>query len=752
MTTGVNAPLSFYTSLDSDAGIFIGVATKKFATIFFKAESDSKPFKNTLGATRTRKLVRENQSARAISIQQVAKALKTNSITLLKIRRPDGGFYYMTRDPMAYVLSLHFLTEKEPDWKSLDAFIVKQNSAYHNGTGESKLTDRQFDDWKEIYEKYERKWPLAGKTGAAPARSQEKVKLPQKMGSLVKVKNPDETFTWAKKNKIGQVVITPKIDGISILLTYANGKLKNAYTRGDGEYGKDITRHVMFVPDIPKTISIKEPYESRGELVMPQTKFNDIFSSQYANPRNMVAGVVNRSDSNSNELRHIKCFIYGVTVGKKLKSVSLNNAEKLGFKIVPFKVFNKIEPNDLRLQTLFDSWSKRLDFELDGLVIEADMPNVRSALGNETNSLDPKFARAFKPDRIDGMAKAKVLGIEWNVTRHKVLKPVVLIAPTKLAGVTVNRATGFNAAFVYKNKIGPGAIVELQRSGDVIPHILRVVKIAKAGVAQYPSVKKFGSLHEDYEWNDTEIDLVLKDGGDDLEDVRVQKTLHFFEKCGIERIKEETVHNLYHHGYMLIEDIVRMDKKDFMAIDRMGSTSADNILKQFEKLKAVPMHMLMYASNMFGKNFGSRKLKAITDKYGKNSLDWNGKSIKDIANEIAALPGFSYETGRQFAKGVMPFLKFYGKLKPFVRGVYPQAIKQTSAKLKGITVVFTGFRDKAIEDLIIENGGIVGSSISRNTNILLVSSKTFTSIKVTKARELGVKVMSADEFRAKYKI
>jgi len=739
MSVGANAPAPIFSMIAND--IFVGVNPERVQTVFFFNDA-SAAVNKILTKAKSRSVVRTNQNERIDFFIQTIQKLRANNVRLLKLKTSNGISYYATRDPMTFVLSSHFITDKQPDWKKIDAFVIKQNDAYHSGAAQSKLSDKEFDDWKEIYEIYERKWPMQNKVGA-PVRSKDKVTLPQQMGSLEKEKTPQEIKTWVRKQNIkGELVYTPKIDGVSGLIVYKNGKLQNAYSRGNGIKGRDITRHVLLIKDIPKTIKYKEPLHVRGEFVIPREDFLRMFSQTYANPRNMVAGIMNRSDSDAHELESVKFFAFSGDLDMKSKSLELKQLKTLGFNVVPYVKYTHSSNFDSLDEHLIN-FDKKLGVEMDGGVLEASDPKERRRIGLETNSINPKFARAYKPPRLDNLAQTEVLDVEWSVTRHRVLKPVAILKPIKLAGVTVSRATLFNAAFVENNRIGKGAVVELTRSGEVIPYVLRVVKPAKNGSIGVPDRQKFGAYH----FNDTRVDYVLGEGVFS-EDAKIQNILHFFEKCGVERIKEETIRNFYAHGFKNIDEIVRMDYDDLINMDRISEKSANNILEEFKKLQAVPMHMLMYASNMFGQNFGSRRFKALIDKFGLQTLKWKGKTVREIAEAVSQVDGFSYASGKQFAKGLQPFLRFKKSLEPYVNGVYPQKERRVSNKLNGKTIVFTGFRDAAMESIISKNGGNIGGTVSKKTDIVLWTGSK--SIKASKAESLGIPLMTLDQFRKKF--
>jgi NAD-dependent DNA ligase len=657
-----------------------------------------------------------------------------------------GGVYYVSYSPRLFLHAGKALGIS-PDVKMIADFIVEQNDAYHNGHTESLLTDAEFDAWEKVFEERGWKWPV--KVGAKVSTpnttnsdSSAKVKLPVKMGSLEKANTITEIDSWAAKIKAKTLVATPKLDGISVLLEYTNGKLSNAFTRGDGEEGKQILRHFnpKHMPKgIPYSIKTSGKVYVRGELLIPVDTFNKVFKKEFANPRNMMSGVLNSKTSNSSALTRATFYAFDMLGAGDTKAKQLGYMERLGFNTVPYKVIAATS----ELPPLLEKW-KSLGVDMDGLVVETNNISDAKKLGLETNSINPKYARAYKPPRSDNLAQATVVKVEWKASRHGYLKPVVIVKPVKLAGVTVQRATGFNAAFIEENKIGKGSIVKLTRSGEVIPYIVGVVKKTKA---EFPSKKQFG----DYGYNVNRVEFVLKNR-ELSDDVGVQNILHFLTVCGVDRIKEETVRALFNAGFNTIQKVVSITKKQLLTVPRVSETTATRYLTEFEKLKSVPMHKLMHASNMFGHSMGSRRFLAIIDKFGDKALSWKGKSINEVANSIASVNGFSIKTGKVFAKGVVPFIRFKKSVYPYVIGVYAKKVKPKSSKLSGLSVAFTGFRSAEAEELIKMNGGKVATGVSRGVTHLLMSDPNSGSLKAQKARRLGIKTMSWDQFRKKFAI
>ena len=303
-----------------------------------------------------------------------------------------------------------------------------------------------------------------------------------------------------------------------------------------------------------------------------------------------------------------------------------------------------------------------------------------------------------------------------------------------LNGVTISRVTAHNAAFIRDNKIGPGSVVEIVRSGDVIPKIERVVKSTKAQMPEVP-----------YEWVGAHI--MLKSGTAEVE-VRVLQIEHFFVTLGIERFKVATIQKFVDAGYDTIEKILNTTPKQFLSVPG-GSKTLEQVREQMdEKLESVPLPRLMDASGLFGRGFGTTRLSAIV-KQIPDILDYASASPSTIMRMISQLPGFQATTATAFAKGLPAFAKWLKRAK--INYHVPTKRKASSAKMAGVSVLFTGFRDAEMEAKIEDAGGSIASSIGKAT-VLVAKDPNSTSGKAAAARQKGIPILSPQAFKSKYKL
>ncbi len=583
-------------------------------------------------------------------------------------------------------------------------------------------------------------------TAGANVVGREKVPLPFPMYSLDKGKPEDGTADkWLKTHK-GPYHISDKEDGNSLELVWENKKWE-AYTRGkNGTVGSKVSRIVphLRIPQSPKVKFLVV----RGEAVMPVSKFSQ-FSKEtrgekdgYDNPRNLVAGAINKFKEKHEALEHIDFIAYEIIEPRTYKpSEAFAKLKELGFKVAPNKTFATLTVE--QLQKILVARKEKSVYEIDGLVIEQDKINKRPPPGTH----HPDYAIAFKMDDEDQIKVVPVTSVTWEETKYGLLIPVINIAPLRLSGVTVKNFNGRNAFFIehgYNSKlkgtglperpINKGALIKVKRSGEVIPHIMEVMKGAKT-----PSVPDVPYERKGIQYVATEqTSLVLN-----------KQIESFFKILGIENIGVGVAAKLSDAGFDTVMKIINAQPKDFVRAEGIQVKLAQRIWDSIHsKLDSIPLDKLMAASAVFGTNWGVRRFTAILKAY-PTILDLSTEPAPKMIARIQGISGFK-ELAKDFAAGLPKFVMWLKKsgLKP----VMPKTIKVKGSNLKGQVVVFTGFRNKVLEEDIQALGGTVGSSVSGKTTILLVSSMADDSTKVQKARALGVDIMTEVPFKKKYGI
>ena len=662
---------------------------------------------------------------------------------------------------LIYDFCMYMTAAKEPIFDWMLKLAVHCNDAYHTGVRESELSDDQFDELKEfLLEKDSSKAKILDKVGTGVKLKttkvsvgeekgvKTKVKLEHKMGSMVKIK-PDgvSTSKFLTDTKDTHYVVSDKLDGISLSIKYVDGKLVQATTRGDGEVGQLVTKHVLAVPTVPKDIGrkYKGSWTVRAEGILSNSDFEKLKSTNkgnkdFANPRNMIAGTFNRLIPDTKVLAKLNVVAYSVMSHEHImdKADQLMAIKDMGFHVVNHKLLASKLINDKKLTEYINERKAIGDFDLDGAVVEANNVKIRKSLGTETNSINPRYARAFKTGETETV-EATILDVEWQPSKHGYLKPRIKIKPVKLGGVTVTYATAFNGAFVRDNRLGTGAKVLLTRSGDVIPHILRV--ITRANKAQLPSVEEFGA----WDWNNTNVDIVLSDPTENST-VKVKQITEFFKTIGVDFLGQGLIQRFYESGYDDIDKMINITIPDLLNIDGIQKKSAEKLYEGINNaLTNIELPTLASATPYFGTNFGSTRLEKIYAKYGQDMFTrWTNSTLGEVATEISGIAGFSTTTAKQFASGIKPFLAFMKRNAKKIRIKEKEEVKLSSNSLQGISVLWSKIRQHSVEPLITANGGEVLSSFRKGCTYL-VCPVGENSTKIDKARASGTKIITPDE-------
>lgn len=612
----------------------------------------------------------------------------------------------------------------------LEALLQKASKVYYN-TGKfltykgELIDDKRFD---ELVEELRERHPTSEvlKTVGAPVPVKKgKVKLPYYMGSMDKIKS-DTADAWLKANK-GPYVASDKIDGVSIELVFSKTGQTKAYTRGDGSVGQDIS---FLVPHM-KLPKVKNEIAVRGEIAMPRAKFEALWKKEFENARNMVSGLVNRKDVHK-AIKDIDVVVYEQLYPRTgTHSKTLSTLKSMGFHVVAHKVFDKLDASTL--SAILTKRKKESKYDIDGMVITLDRNNPLNTSGN------PDWGRAFKQTSEDDIVQTTVTNVEWNPSKNTLLKPRVQIVPVRLSGAKVSFATGFNAKFIIDHGVGPGAVIRITRSGDVIPHILEVVKKVKP---QLPS-KEF-----QYEWNKTKVDFVLKNA-EEFDDYHVKRMVHFFKTIGVEYFSEGLVARFMEHGYDSIKSLLKAKVGDFMEIEGIQDKMANKIYTNIQtNIKNVPLAKLMDATGIYS-NLGERRIQMVLDVYPNILYEYSSIPKNSMITRITDnVRGYKTVTATAFVDGLPKFEKWLAN-HPMVSFELPKKKRVVKGgSLEGKSIVFTGYRDAQAEETIKKLGGEVGSGVSSKTTILVVKDKSSASGKTAKAKSLGVKIMDAKEFTA----
>ena len=655
----------------------------------------------------------------------IEKNSKSNKKTTLKKRVKVNDDKEKIRDfKKGGVGFLKTLTEAQ-----LSKMIKTANDAYYC-EGSSVMSDDQYDILREYtLDKYpENEMAKAGHTACDMIIQKNKVKLPYEMWSMDKIK-PDSNALpkWSKKYK-GPYVLSCKLDGVSGLYT-TEGEYAMLYTRGNGKIGQDVSHMIPYL-----RLPTEKGIVIRGEFIIQKQVFSEKYSTEFANPRNFVAGVVNQKKIVLEKLKDIDFVAYEVIKPEMKPSEQFLFLNKQNVETVKYLVEKNISNENM--SELLVEWRKNYKYEIDGVICANDEIYKRTS-GN------PEHAFAFKMVLSDQIAEVKVVDVIWTASKDGYLKPRVQVEPITLGGVKIEYATGFNAKFIDDNKIGVGALIKLVRSGDVIPHILEVVRPAPE--ALMPSVL--------YKWNNTRVDILLLDKSAD-KTVQEKVITGFFKGISVDGMGEGIVKRIISAGYDSVPKILAMSKENFLEIDGFKEKLATKIYNNIrEKLETASLAKLMHATNIFGRGFGEKRLVSILDKYPKILVSDESNVDKEIL--LGDVSGIAKKSAMLFVEKIPEFVKWANEAKVSKRLVYEKPKLSTLVKdniLYGKSIVMTGFRDKELSDKIEKYGAKIGSSVSKNTFVLLVKDIDENTGKAEQARKLDITIMTPEMFKTKYNI
>lgn len=628
--------------------------------------------------------------------------------------------------------------------------MLKAADDLYFNEADSFLDDAEYDIARRYAQGLKPAHPFFVNSGSS-VRTEGKIKLPHPMGSLDQIYEGGYE-KWQRSNLLQRemMIIMDKLDGSSALIKF-NGKFQAGYSKGDGIEGKDISRHLWRIHNVPEFIEEDREIYIRGEVIISPAKF-DVLRTKimrrqgkaYKNARNMVAGLMNSSSNDDIVYEYVDFVAYEIVDQMHMtKLQQFELLEKWGFQIVPYTAELRAEHlNDEVLTESLNARRSASHYELDGLVLEVNSTLARQRLNPTRDTLNPAYAVKYKVADASNLAIANVKGVEIAVSKDGYLKPRVNIEPVELVGVTVQYATAFNMKFIVDNQIGPGAKIKITRSGDVIPFILDTVETmpAASGITneQYMNwiegeMSKFG----DWEWTDTGVDAVLLDAANN-ETVQFEQLVDFFTSIDVPALKEGNLKTLFDKGLKNPEDIIILSLAEMITVfgKSIGTKVFNGIREKFTNL---PVYALMGSHSAFGRGIGVRKMKKLYESFkGDMSL------CKSVAHVIA-VDGFEHKTATKIANGYPKYQTFYEAVKSIVTLAPYEAPK--SGGMNGEIVVFTGFRAPDMEKKIEEQGGKIGSGISGKTTILVAQDPNATSGKLDKARSLGVKVISVTELQ-----
>lgn len=629
--------------------------------------------------------------------------------------------------------------------KEIVELLSKYDDEYYN-TGNVSISDIEYDEIKDYLKKIDKNNPYLKKIGAE-IKSKDKVKLPVFLGSQNKIKDDEIKLydKWIKEyNKPSSYNISYKLDGISCLITYI-GKDINLYTRGNGEYGQKITRFKNYIKNIPKKVLSIKPLGIRGELIINKENWKKIqeIDEKANNPRNYVAGLINSKKINKEIVnKYVEFIAYDlIDLDNPNERLPINDIydilEKYNFKVVDNIKVNKIDINFL-LNKLKE-FKLNNNYEIDGIIVTHNSNHIYDYNEN------PKFSFAFKSLKIQEEIIVIVKDIEWNISKDKYIKPIIIFDEIYLNGVNIKKATGFNADYIVKNKINIGSKIKIVRSGDVIPYIKEVITQSKT-----PLLPSYS-----YIWKGKDI-ILDSDNKNREQDIKI--FTHFMKSLNIKGIGEGIIIKLYDNSFDTLQKIINITKDDLLKIDGFKEKSSENILNALNEIKNKKCLEILVASNLLGRGLGERKLKLIFNKY-PYICNNQEEGLKLTVDDIKKINGYGEISAKLFIDNLYKFYDFYNSLnienkiekKVNDKNDDKDEIKNENKKndkYNNKIYVFSGFRNKELEKEIIDNGGEISSSVSKKTTALIIKDYNDgeKTTKIKNAIKFNIPIIIYDDF------
>ena len=567
----------------------------------------------------------------------------------------------------------------------------------------------------------------------APERG-GKIPLPAPMGSLNQVYNTDEFARWVAKYPADTIaVITEKIDGNSALLKYKNGILMSSFSRGNGVQGANNLRHTRMMASIPQQIGNNFTGLIRGEIAILKEDWAEVrelatthSGKDYANARNFTAGFLNGKTGMKALYKYFKFVAFEIIDTKLSKQQMISALGAAGFTVPVTDVITLRNLTFDICRKLCDELVDGSKFEADGIVVDIDAPSSRDQ-SVDPDDLNPSHAIKIKPEA--GAATTTITEVEWCASKDGLLKPTLHFEPVQLAGVTIRKASGYNAKYVFDNGIGPGAVVIIKRMGEVIPRCDEVIVAAEVEMP----------LHA--RWGETGVDLYTTSAADQIE-IDKQILEHFFAKLEVEYVGAGNVEKLY--AYDITNPIDAITATQHIYTEAFGSNGKKAHASLHGKLDGVTPARLFAALGAFGRGMGERKLNALFNVFPFDRV-LNG-SITTV--DIASVDGFENKSARKILDSVDDAREQWEAVRSYVTLAAPKAAV-TGGTLSGQVFCPTGVRlSPNIIDEITSRGGVVTDTFSSKVTTLVAKDKNSGSSKIQKALDKGIAVISLDQLKA----
>jgi len=615
------------------------------------------------------------------------------------------------------------------------AELIRYHSDLYYNQGKPELSDAEFDVLLDEMKRLDPNNACLSEIGANPTFG-KKVKHATLMGSLDKAKTWGEVEKWY--GEVGQgkkLVVAPKFDGLAIKILYKNGKFFQAATRGDGEMGQDVSANAQQMKSIPKDLHNDFTGELRGEVYMRKSVWEK--QGDAANPRNAAAGSLLQKDPMITGQRNLDFYCYdAIFADPSAKLFTTENAKlafigSLGVSVVPAKLFDAADPSlQAHLVEYENSLRQKLDYEIDGMVISLDDLNAQAEVGWTGKCPKGKIAYKFRPEQ----KQAEIVRVNWFVGRMGRITPVAVITPTKLAGTMVTNVSLHNLANVRALELHVGDTVLVEKAGEIIPQVVRVISRTQATSPQSVVPDTCPACGRGV-MQDAGVNLFC--GNESCPAQFVRKVMHYLETLNVLGIGEGIVEKLCRSGMVTkLADLYYLDQSKLPQV-LGGARIAEKVYLAIMEKNEIELAVFLDALGIDG--LGTTTSKLIAKKF---------KTLDEVFNaaeaDLTSLEGIGLLTAQKIILGLVEMSETIKGLRAVIE---VKSVEVKTGGLSGKSFCLTGAmsKNRAVIEKEIEAAGGEIKSCGRGLGFLVQADPTSTSSKSEKARKMGVKIISEAE-------